>query len=140
VGEAREVMDRLTEAFFNKDYETATKLYAPNAIVETPDAGELKGGAEVAQYMKVFFDAFPDAKYEASTAFESGNTAVDEGRFVGTNTGPLRMPNGEELPPTGKRVNMRGADIATIENGLVTSHRFYFDQMELMSQLGLAPE
>jgi len=28
----------------------------------------------------------------------------------------------------------------TVEGGLVTQHRFYFDQMELLGQLGLLPE
>jgi hypothetical protein len=31
-------------------------------------------------------------------------------------------------------------DIATVESGAVTSHRFYFDQMDFLGQLGLAPE
>jgi hypothetical protein len=30
------------------------------------------------------------------------------------------------------------ADAATVENGLVTSHRF--DQLDLLGQLGLAPD
>jgi predicted ester cyclase len=140
MGEAREVMDRLTEAFFNRDFDAGAKMYAPDAVVSTPDAGDLKGGDEVKEYMRGFFEAFPDAKYEPLTELEDGNSAVDEGFFVGTNTGALRMPTGEELPPTGKRVRMRACDVATVENGLVTSHRFYFDQMELMTQLGLAPQ
>ncbi|MDQ3987587.1 MAG: ester cyclase [Actinomycetota bacterium] len=140
MGEAREVMDHLTQAFFNQDYDTAAKLYASDAVIVTPDAGELKGGGEVTEYMKVFFEAFPDARYEPINALESGNTAVDEGRFIGTNTGSLRLPTGEELPATGKGVDVRGCDIATVENGLITSHRFYFDQMEMLTQLGLAPQ
>jgi hypothetical protein len=32
------------------------------------------------------------------------------------------------------------ADAATVADGVVTSHRFYFDQLELLGQLGLAPE
>jgi predicted ester cyclase len=140
MGEAREVMDRVTEAIFGKDYEAAKAIYAPDAVIETPDEGELKGGAELAEYMKVLFGAFPDARYETVNEFEAGNTAVDEGRFIGTHTGPLRQPTGEEIPPTGKPVSIRGCDIATVENGHITGHRFYFDMLDFMSQLGLAPE
>jgi hypothetical protein len=32
------------------------------------------------------------------------------------------------------------ADAATVADGVVTSHQFYFDQLELLGQLGLAPE
>ncbi len=135
MAEARDVMDRVTAAFFSQDYDTVRELYAPDAVMETPDAGQLKGADEIVDYMRVFFDAFPDARYEQVTTLESGNTAVDEGRF-----GVLRMPTGEELPATGRRITVRGCDVATVENGRVTSHRFYFDQMDLMTQLGLAPE
>jgi hypothetical protein len=27
-----------------------------------------------------------------------------------------------------------------VENGVIVSHRFYFDQMEFLGQLGLLPE
>ena len=140
MGEARKVMDRVTAAFFSKDYDAVRQLYASDAVIEAPDAGELKGSDEIIEYMRGFFEAFPDARLESMRSFECGDTAVDEGRFVGTNTGTLRMPNGEELPATGRPVSVRSCDIATIEDGRVTSHRFYFDQMDLMTQLGLAPQ
>jgi hypothetical protein len=35
---------------------------------------------------------------------------------------------------------MRAIDVAVVEGGRVTSHRLYFDQMEFMEQLGLAPQ
>lgn len=137
---AREVMDSLTEAFFARNYDDVRRLYAADAVIEAPDAGELKGGDEVIDYMRGFFDAFPDARFESLRSLECGDTAVDEGRFVGTNTGALRMPNGDEVPATGRPVSVRSCDIATVENGRVTSHRFYFDQMDLLTQLGLAPQ
>lgn len=137
MGEAREVMDKLTEAVFSKDLEAATELYAPDAVAVTPDQGEVSGNKEIMEWNRQFFDAFPDAQYELWHAHESGNTAIDEGYFVGTNSGPLISPTGESIPPTGQSVRLRACDIATVENGVVTSHRFYFDQAEFFSQLGL---
>jgi hypothetical protein len=37
-------------------------------------------------------------------------------------------------------VRIRSCDAVTVEGGLVTSHRFYYDQMDFLGQLGLAPE
>ena len=139
MGEAREVMDRLTEAYFDKDLERAAQIYAPDAVAVTPDHGEVRGREQIIGWAKPLFEAFPDAKYEALHSHEAGNVAIDEGYFVGTNTGPLEGPTGEEIPATGKPVRMRACDIATVENGAVSSHRFYFDQMELLGQLGLLP-
>jgi ketosteroid isomerase-like protein len=35
-------------------------------------------------------------------------------------------------------VRQRECDVATVRDGLVTSHRFYFDQLDFLGQLGLA--
>jgi predicted ester cyclase len=137
VGEARKVMDQVTQAFLSGDFSKAAALYAPDAVIVTPDQGELQGGDQFAEYMKQFFAAFPDAKYEPLFSYEDGNTAIDEGYFVGTNTGEIQLPTGDSLPATGKFLRTRSCDIATVENGRVTSHRLYFDQVEFLTQLGL---
>jgi steroid delta-isomerase-like uncharacterized protein len=137
MGEAREVLDRLTDAVFRKDWEAVARLYAADAVVVTPDAGEIRGNEEVAAWYGEFLDAFPDARYESAYAHELGNTAIDEGYFVGTNTGTLRSPTGETIPATGRSVRFRACDFATVEGGVITSHRHYFDQMEFLGQLGL---
>jgi steroid delta-isomerase-like uncharacterized protein len=140
MGEAREVMDRVTEAIFNNDLEAAKEIYAADAVLETPDAGTISGRDDVVAYMAGFSSAFPDSSYESSYKHESGNSAVDEGYFVGKHTGPLQLPTGESIPATGKSVRVRACDVATVQNGKITSHRFYFDQMDFLQQLGLAPE
>jgi predicted ester cyclase len=140
MGEARKVMDRVTKAVFAEDVKTLGKLYAPDAIADTPDQGEIKGREEIVNYLNEFLVAFPDAKYDTTRKHEAGDTAIDEGYFTGTHTGPLHGPEGQVIPPTGKRVSMRSCDMATCENGLVTSHRFYFDQVDFLTQLGLMPE
>jgi ketosteroid isomerase-like protein len=137
MGEAREVMDRITDAYFSKDMDAAAKLYAPDAVAVAPDAGELRGRDQIVVWSKELFDAFPDATYEPVNEYESGNTAIDEGYFVGTNTGPLQGPTGETIPATGKSVRVPACDIATVENGVITRHRFYYDQMDFLGQLGL---
>ena len=137
MGEAREVMDRITEAMNNKDVTALAQLYAPDAVAITPDVGKLKGAEQIAQYLNEFLTAFPDFSYQPEFVHEAGDTAVDEGWWDGTNTGPINLPNGDSLPPTGRAVRSRGCDILTVNNGRGTSHRFYWDQMDLLRQLGL---
>ncbi|MEX2551376.1 MAG: nuclear transport factor 2 family protein [Actinomycetota bacterium] len=139
MGEAREVMDRVTKAVVGKDLETLSTLYAPQAVAVDPNVGEIQGPENIVEYFKGFHEAFPDLKWEPSREFESGNTAIDEGYVVGTNTGPIPLPSGETIPPTGKSLRLRECDILTVENGVATSHRFYYDQMEFLDQLGLTP-
>ena len=139
MGEAREVMDRVTGAAFSQDSEALKALYAPEAVAETPDQGTISGRDEIVAYLGEFLRAFPDASFESAYEHESGATAIDEGYVVGTHTGPLTGPTGEAIEGTGKHVRMRSCDVATVEGGVVTSHRFYFDNLDLLEQLGLAP-
>jgi ketosteroid isomerase-like protein len=140
MGEARDGMERVTEAVFSGDAETLRECYAEGAKAVTPDAGELQGQDEIINWMNQFREALPDAQWESLHKHEAGDTAVDEGYIVGTNTGPLRLPTAETLPATGKEVRIRASDAATVQNGRITEHRFYYDQMEFLGQLGLAPE
>ena len=140
MGEARGILDQVTQAAMTGDVETLRGLYAEDAVIETPDQGTITGREAILEWISGFQKAFPDLTYEPVNEYEIGNTAIDEGAVSGTHTGPLETPTGESVPPTGKRVRLRETDLATVENGKVTSHRFYFDQMELLAQLGLAPE
>lgn len=140
MGEARELMDRVTEALVSNDVEAMRALYAPDAVAETPDEGTLRGAEAIAGWLAKFSEAFPDASFDLTNGFEDGDTAIDEGYFTGTNTGPLPAPDGQSIPATGRTVRIRACDLATVRGGLVASHRFYFDQMDFLEQLGLAPE
>ena len=61
MGEAREVMDRLTDAAVKGDSEALKALYAQDAVAETPDQGTITGRDQIAAYLGEFSAAFPDA-------------------------------------------------------------------------------
>ena len=83
MGEAREVMDRLTDAAMKGDWEAIKALYAQDAVAETPDQGTITGRDQIAAYLGEFHAAFPDAAWEDRYKHEAGDTAIDEGYFVG---------------------------------------------------------
>jgi hypothetical protein len=62
----------------------------------------------------------PTLRWEESHKHEVGATAIDEGYFIGTNTGSMTGPNGETIPATGMGVRARECDIATVESGVIT--------------------
>ncbi|MFF3333421.1 ester cyclase [Streptomyces sp. NPDC002888] len=141
MGDAREVMDRLTEALTTKaDPKLIAELYAPDAVAVTPDGGELHGRENIADYWRQMTEMITDARYESVYSYEVGDTAVDEGFFHGRNTGPIPLPSGESLPATQREIRIRGVDFAKVEDGRIVSYRLYFDQMEFLGQLGLLPE
>lgn len=139
MGQARDVLDKMTVALTEeRDLNSVVDIYADDAVVTTPDAGEIRGHDQIAEYWREFVDGFSDSAYEPISKIETENKAVDEGFFVGTNTGPLKSPEGETLKPTGKKVKIRSCDVATVQDGKITEHHLYFDQADFMGQLGLA--
>ncbi|MCC9708930.1 ester cyclase [Streptomyces sp. MNU76] len=141
MGQARELMDQLTEALTtHQDPKTIGNLFAEDAVAHTPDGGELHGRDAIAEYWRQMTDAVPEARFESLSSFEVGDTAIDEGIYSGTNTGPLAFPDGTSIPATHRNIRIRGVDFATVRDGRITSYRLYFDQLEFMNQLGLLPE
>jgi hypothetical protein len=57
---------------------------------------------------------------------------------VGTHTGVLHTPKGD-VPPTGRAVGLRWAAVYLTEGDTLKSEQLFFDQMDLLGQLGLLP-
>lgn len=141
MGQAREVMDRLTDAVTtHPDLKALAALYAEDAVAITPDGGELHGRDDIVAYWRQMTDAVPEARFETLHAYEVGDTAIDEGYFSGKNTGAIQLPSGETIPATGKDIKIRGVDFATVKDGRIVEYRLYFDELEFLGQLGLLPE
>ena len=107
-------MDRLTAAATQGFPSGGGVLRQRRAVAVTPDQGEIRGGAAIANYLRHSLTHF-DIQYEHIDKHEAGNVAVDEGYITGTHTAPLPMPSGESIPPTGKRIRVRDCDVATVE-------------------------
>ena len=56
-------------------------------------------------------DAFSDIDWGYVSYVEQGDAFADEWYFTGTHTGPFRLPDGTELPQTGKRVELHGMEL-----------------------------
>jgi ketosteroid isomerase-like protein len=49
------------------------------------------------------------------------------------------MPEGTEIPATGKTVGMHGVSVITVRDGKFAIQHHYFDTAAMASQLGLMP-
>jgi predicted ester cyclase len=61
-----------------------------------------------------------------------------EGVFSGTHNGTLKSPMGD-IPATGRKVKGEFIQVFEIDRGLVKRDNLIYDQVQLMTQLGLAP-
>lgn len=106
--------------------------------LRAPGGVELTGEDAARTIWAMWNEAFPDNRLGIVTLHADDRGGVHEGRFTGTHTGILRTPAGE-IAPTGRTLDAPFCAVYEIAQGKITSTHLYFDQAELMAQLGLAP-
>jgi predicted ester cyclase len=70
--------------------------------------------------------------------FVQGNHVIAEGVFTGTHNGTMKTPVGD-IPATGRKAKGEYVQIFEIDRGLVKKAQLMYDQVQLMTQLGMAP-
>jgi predicted ester cyclase len=135
MADPKHVVERHVEAFNARDTDSTPwsddgELVAPNA--------SMQGREQVLGFLGVFWEAFPDGRLETSRLLSEGSTVAAEGRFVGTHTGVMHTPAGD-VAATGKSVDLRWMSSYEVRGDELTSEHLYFDQTELLAQLGLMP-
>jgi steroid delta-isomerase-like uncharacterized protein len=139
MGSLRYIVEQHYRDIQDKDWNRAAELFSPDVVTTMPGAEPMHGVEPFLAYAQVFTNAFPDAHMELDSTVEQGNTIIAEGSFAGKHTGPLASPQGE-VPPTGRSINLRFADVFEVKDGKVIRHNVYFDSATMMAQLGLMPE
>ncbi len=61
------------------------------------------GKQEFLGFIQSIHTAFPDFKFNETSASESGDTATIKHKISGTHTGPLNIPGMPSIPATGKK-------------------------------------
>lgn len=116
------------------------KDFTDDAELVSPLAGRLKGRAAIKGWFAQNYEAYPDIKVTAHRIVNEGNVIVLEYTVTGTNSGPLRLPTGDVLPATNKKLTLPALDIATNDaDDRITSIHQYFDVAGALQQLGLMP-
>ncbi|MDQ6692045.1 MAG: ester cyclase [Candidatus Dormibacteraeota bacterium] len=140
MAEAKEMARRDIELFNQGKLEEVVNGWAENVEFESPLSGPLKGRESVKAYWKQTRESFPDMKVQVRTMVGEGTRVAVEYTVTGTNTGSLKMPTGETIPATNKKVTLPGLDISEAgSDAKLKSLHQYFDAMGIMRQLGLVP-
>jgi len=131
--------DDAAKLYSKGDIEAFVDTYADDAVLRSPD-GLFEGRQAIREYWTNEKAAFPDSNVEMTQSIADGDIVMGEWTWTATNTGPLQLPDGTELPATGKHVEVGGAEMVRFRDGKVVEHTLYFDNMGAFAQLGLLPE
>ena len=113
-----------------------TELYTDDVKAWAP-ALSASSAAELAAEFERGDDAFSEIELELAPLDVAGNYACVEWSVTMTHTGPLTLPDGLMVEPTGLAVTINGATVAEFDGDRICSFRQYWDEFAVLEQLGL---
>ena len=121
------------DAWNGRSCQAVLESLTPTGTYRDPTTlGPLAGDA-LRAHLTSLWQSFPDLSFEVVSLAETGDgRAAFEWNMRGTNTGPFRG-----LPPTGKPVELAGADFVVTDGAKVQAVTGYFDGAAVPRQLGL---
>jgi steroid delta-isomerase-like uncharacterized protein len=121
-----------------KDWEAYGSVFAENLQMVTPALPGTSTGRDVRiQFVQGIMEAFPDGVVEVQRYFGKGDWACVEVLFTGTHTGPMQGADGSVIPATHKSVKWPYCMVIKFEGELISELFEYYDQVDLLIQLGV---
>src|SRR6266516_6271124 len=139
-GDTRSLIERNIELWNARDREgwlAAADLH--RLELQAPGGLRLLGREAADTVWAMWHEAFPDNRLHITGIHADDRGGVHEGRFTGTHTGTLRGPAGE-IEPTNRTVDAPFCAVFEFDEGKIISSHLYYDQAELLTQLGLKPD
>ena len=106
--------------------------HAPEGVVVSPTGGVLEGRADIERIYRLWFTAFPDLTFTTEDLLVDSDRAALLCRVTGTHTGEFFG-----TPPTGRHIEVAGAFIYHLADGLITHERRVLDFTGLLVQVGV---
>jgi predicted ester cyclase len=131
-------LEKAVKLYNAGDLDAFVNEYAEDAVLVTPD-GSAQGRQAIHSKWTQEQTSFPDRTQTVDVLVEQGDTIATEFTWVATNTGPLVLPGGTQLPPTGKRIQLKGMVLTTFSAGKIVRQHMYWDNADALTQMGLLP-
>jgi steroid delta-isomerase-like uncharacterized protein len=135
----RSLLERYVDLYNAGDLDGVMDLYAEDSSQLMPH-GAFEGRSAIRDRLAQELAAFSDIAHRYISYVEQDDAFADEWVFVGTHTGPVVLPDGTELPPTGKRVEVRGMELVQVRDGKIVVDNLYYDNLAVAAQLGVLPQ
>jgi len=136
--DTKQLAGRFIEAFNAHDEKALLALDTSDSSFSAPGTATLRGAQASTGYAMAWLNAFPDARMVIRNQTITDDTIVQEFTFEGTHTATLHAPTGD-IPATNRRLSGRGVQVLKVRDGLIADTQLYFDQVDVLTQLGLMP-
>jgi predicted ester cyclase len=116
----------------NRNSRTLAADHAPDGIVVSPTGGVLEGRGEIERIYRLWFNAFPDLAMVQTDLAIDGDLAILLVDISGTHSGDFFG-----LAATGRRVQVTGAFVYRLKDGLIQHERRILDFTGVLIQVGV---
>ena len=136
-----ELMQTLDDAWNDQNIEIFRARHKPDVVVRWPGQPEPTVGIEDHTAESIaFWKTFPDQRLvnrPYRVFFASGDWTCSIAHFTGTMKGPMKGPDGKEIPPTGKSFEIDFYTVAKWHDGQIVEENLMYDLVTFMKQIGL---
>jgi len=134
--ENKDLIKRFTEATNDADWDAFDELLTEDFTRHcqaTPDV-QINSREEFKKLQEGFIVSMPDQKITSEMIIAEGDKVAAYATYSGTMTGPMG-----NFPPTGKSVESKFLTIFRIEDGRIAEIWVEWDNLAMLTQLGLFP-
>jgi steroid delta-isomerase-like uncharacterized protein len=117
--------------------ETIDELFGPDTVAHGLGESDapIRGPEEFRPFYRNMRDTFPDCHITITDVVEDSHQAVVRFDFQGTHKGA-----GLGIPPTGRRIYVKGMTLVKVRDGKIVEGYNIWDQLGLLRQLGVFPK
>lgn len=139
----KELMQTLDDAWNAQDLEVFSRRHKPEVIVRWPGqplTNPTHGIQAHRQEALDFFKTFPNQHLDNrpyKVLIASGDWTCSIAHFTGTMKGPMKGPDGKEIPSTGKSFEIDFCTVARWDNDQIVEENLFYDLVTFMKQIGL---
>ena len=130
----KKAAQRFGEAVNSGDYSLFHEVVAPDVIDHDPAPGQGPGPEGYAQFFSQMRNAFPDMKVAVEHMVADEDNVSIAYKLTGTHQGDF-----QGVPPTGRRIEARGMQIARFEDGKMVERWGSSDELGILKQTGADP-
>jgi len=135
ISKQKEIIQKIYTVFETGKVADLENYVDKNIKEHTPDPSMKGTGIELIKgQIELYHTAFPDMKIKINEIVGDGEKLTIFSTMTGTNTGSLMG-----MSPTNKKVTVNGVDIMKFNGEKVTDHWGVYDNLSMLSQLGMVP-
>ena len=128
----KRIVEQSMDAISQHDFGRLRKMFHEGYSYTGADGQRQVGPEAGIGIAEMYTSAFPDMQFEIISMVTTGNLVITEFIAKGTHQGELMG-----ITPTNRKVSVPVCNIAEIRDGKIYAEREYFDNVNLMHQLGV---